>query len=117
VSPLSPYAGYLIETIVTLGAVCVLAAVLLWGARRIGIARTSGPIELRGYLPLDARRAIYLVKVGDRVFVVGVAEGGFTKLGEISNVDLPNAVPAPASAFAQVLARARDRPWARKQQP
>jgi flagellar biogenesis protein FliO len=117
VSPLSPYTGYLIETIVTLGAVCVLAAILLWGARRVGIARTSGPIELRGYLPLDARRAIYLVKVGEQVFVVGVAEGGFTKLGEISNVDLPSTVPAPASAFARVLTRARDRPWTRKQDP
>jgi flagellar biogenesis protein FliO len=103
----SPYAGYLIETFVTLVAVCGLALVVLWGARRLGLGRPSGPIELRGHLPLDARRAIYLVKVGDQVFVVGVGEGGFTKLGEIPAADLPAAGPSRApNAFAGVLARA-----------
>jgi flagellar biogenesis protein FliO len=103
----SSYAGYLIETFVTLVAVCGLAYVVLWGARRLGLGRPSGPIELRGHLPLDARRAIYLVKVGDQVFVVGVGEGGFTKLGEIPAADLPAAEPARApAAFADVLARA-----------
>lgn len=104
---MSSYAGYLIETFVTLVAVCGLAFVVLWGARRLGLGRPSGPIELRGHLPLDARRAIYLVKVGDQVFVVGVGEGGFTKLGEIPAADLPAAEPSRApAAFGDVLARA-----------
>jgi len=106
----SSYSGYLVETFVTLIAVCGLAFVVLWGARRLGIGRPSGPIELRGHLPLDARRAIYLVKVGDQVFVVGVGEGGFTKLGEIPASSLPTVEAAPGGPFAEVLARAMGRP-------
>jgi flagellar protein FliO/FliZ len=107
---MSSYAGYLVETFVTLIAVCGLAFVVLWGARRLGLGRPSGPIELRGHLPLDARRSIYLVKVGDQVFVVGVGEGGFTKLGELPAADLPAAEASRGAPFADVLARALGRP-------
>jgi flagellar protein FliO/FliZ len=112
----SSYAGYIIETFVTLLAVCALAFVVLWGARRMGLGRPSGPIELRGHLPLDARRSIYLVRVGAQVFVVGVGEGGFTKLGEIPAADLPAAQPAAAGGFGDVLARVLARPG-KKEQP
>jgi flagellar protein FliO/FliZ len=105
----SSYTGYLVETFVTLIAVCGLAFVVLWGARRLGIGRPSGPIELRGHLPLDARRSIYLVKVGEQVFVVGVGEGGFTKLGEIPATDLPAVEASRGAPFADILARAMGR--------
>jgi flagellar protein FliO/FliZ len=98
--------AYLIETGLTLAAVCALALVVLWGARRLGVGRPSGPIELCGHLPLDARRSIYLVRVGAQVFIVGVSEGGFTKLGELAASDVPEGVPTRGSAFADVLARA-----------
>jgi flagellar protein FliO/FliZ len=111
----SSYAGYLVETFLTLAAVCGLAFVVLWGARRLGIGRPSGPIELRGRLPLDARRSIYLVKVGDQVFVVGVGEGGFTKLGEVPASDLPALAPLRATPFADVLARTLGRPRSKEQ--
>jgi flagellar biogenesis protein FliO len=97
--------AYILETFVTLLGVCALALVVLWGARRLGVGRPTGPIELYGHLPLDARRAIYLVRVGAQVFIVGVGEGGFTKLGEIPATDVPAASPARAIAFADVLAR------------
>jgi flagellar protein FliO/FliZ len=102
---MSSYAGYLIETFVTLVAVCVLAGLVLWGARRLGAGRPKGPIELLGHLPLDARRGIYLVKVGGTVFVVGAGEAGFAKLGEIAAEALPDTEPASGPAFAEVLAR------------
>jgi flagellar biogenesis protein FliO len=102
----SSYAGYLIETFVTLVAVCALAYVVLWGARRLGVGRPRGPIELYGHLPLDARRAIYLVKVGPQVLVVGVGEGGFTKLGEIAATELPRVEASAGATFPEVLARA-----------
>jgi flagellar biogenesis protein FliO len=97
--------GYLVETFVTLLGVCALAVVVLWSARRLGIGRPSGPIELCGHLPLDARRAIYLVKVREQVFIVGVSEGGFTKLGEIAASEMPAAAPTPGAPFGEVLAR------------
>ena len=106
------YSGYLIETFVTLLAVCAIAFVVLYGARRLGIGRAQGPIQLVGQLPLDARRSIYLVKVGEQVLVVGVAEGGMTKLGEVPSASLPAAaIPAGApfaTVLARVLSRARD---------
>jgi flagellar protein FliO/FliZ len=103
----SPYAGYIVQTFVTLAAVCALAAFVLWGARRAGVGRPAGPIELLGRLPLEARRSIYLVKVGETVFVIGAGEGGFTKLGEVPASGLPEAAPAPAGPrFGEVLARA-----------
>jgi flagellar biogenesis protein FliO len=98
--------AYLVETFVTLAAVCALAVVVLWGARRLGVGRPTGPIELCGHLPLDARRAIYLVRVGEQMFILGVGEGGFTKLGEVPAAQVPVAVRQPAAPFSEVLARA-----------
>jgi len=99
------YAGYLVETFVTLLAVCGLAFVVLYGARRLGIGRPRGPIQLLGQLPLDARRAIYLVQVGGQVLVVGASEAGITKLGEVSAKDLPEPEVASPTPFGEVLAR------------
>jgi flagellar protein FliO/FliZ len=99
------YAGYLVETFVTLLAVCGLAFVVLYGARRLGVGRPRGPIQLVGQLPLDARRAIYLVQVGGQVLVVGASEAGITRLGELSAGDLPAADTSGAAPFGDVLAR------------
>jgi flagellar biogenesis protein FliO len=100
------YTGYLIETLATLLAVCAMAFLILWGARRLGVGRPSGPIELRGHLPLDGRRSIYLVKVGAQLFIVGVGEGGFTKLGEIPASELPTSATGRGASFTEALARA-----------
>jgi flagellar biogenesis protein FliO len=106
----------MLETLVTLVVVCGLAFVVLWGARRLGIGRPMGPIQLRGHLPLDGRRAVYLVQVGAQVFVVGVAEGGFTKLGEMPASELPASAAAPTTTFTDVLGRVLARP-AKKDEP
>jgi flagellar protein FliO/FliZ len=106
---MSPFASYLIETLVTLLAVCALAFVLLYGARRFGVGRASGAVSLVGRLPLDARRSIVLVRVGAHVFIVGVGEGGFTKIGELPAADLPLTEDAQPPPFADVLARALGR--------
>lgn len=99
------YAGYLVETFVTLLAVCGLAFVVLYGARRLGVGRPRGPIQLVGQLPLDARRAIYLVQVGGQVLVVAASEAGITKIGEVSAKDLPEADAPDTAPFSDVLAR------------
>jgi flagellar biogenesis protein FliO len=105
VPAVSPYAGYLVETFATLTAVCALAALVLWGAKRVGLGRASGPVELRGQLQLEARRAIYLVKVVDTVYVVAAGEGGFIKLGEMPASALPEPRAVRVPPFAEVLAR------------
>lgn len=100
---MSPTAGYLVETFVTLVVVCGLAFVVLYGARRLGIGRPRGPISLVGQLPLEGRRAIYLVRVAEQIIVVGVGEGGFTKLAEMPAEGFPTTPESPA--FSEVLAR------------
>jgi flagellar biogenesis protein FliO len=103
---MGPYASYIIETFVTLLAVCAIAFVVLYGARRLGVGKPRGPVRLVGQLPLDARRAIYLVAVGKQVIVVGVSEAGFTKLAELGEDDIPkDDVALPSAPFADVLAR------------
>ena len=49
--------------------VVLLAFVVLQGARRFGVGRGGGPLELVGRLPIDARRAVYLVRLGETVYV------------------------------------------------
>ena len=104
---MSPYASYLLETFVTLLAVCAVAFAVLYGARRLGVGRASGGIELVGRLPLDARRSIVLVRIGQHVFVVGVGDGGFTKLGELPASDVPAPAKTAPLPFAAVLSRMR----------
>ena len=97
------YTTYIVETFVTLAIVCGLAYAVLFGARRLGLGRARGPIELVGQLPLDARRFIYLVRVGGQVYVVGAGGGGFTKLGELEAGSLPKEAPGPS--FGDILGR------------
>jgi flagellar protein FliO/FliZ len=101
------YTTYLVETVITLALVCGAAFGVLYGARRLGLGRATGPIALVGQLPLDARRSVYLVKIGEKVLVVGTAEGGMVKLGEIDAKDVPAPEAAPTRSFAEVLAGLR----------
>jgi len=103
---MSPLAAYLVETLVTLLGVIALAVLVLYAARRLGVGKPAGPLALVGKLPLDGRRAIYLVRVGETVFVVGASEAGLSKLGELADTGLDlSANAAPTQAFADVLAR------------
>ena len=80
---MSPVASYVVQSLVTLVGVAALAVLLLYGARKTGMGRPSGPIELVGRLPLDGRRTVYLVRVESTVFVLGSSEAGLVKLGEM----------------------------------
>lgn len=102
---MGPYAGYIVQTLVTLLAVCALAFFVLYGARRLGIGRPRGPVELVGILPLEARRAIYLIKVPGQVLVVAASEAGFTKLAAIAEGDVPVEPKIEDVSFADVLSR------------
>jgi len=108
---MSPLAHYVVETLVTLAAIVALSVLVLAGARRAGMGKSGGPLELVGRLPLDARRAVYLVRVGPTVYVVGASEAGIAKLGEVAPelVDANregNTDVASATSFREVLSRA-----------
>lgn len=94
----------------TLLAVVALSVLLLFGARRLGIGKPTGPLTLLGRMPLEGRRAVYLVRVGQRIFVLAASEAGMRKIGEVSleelsGWDLEEPRPAP-SRFREVLASA-----------
>ena len=103
---MSPLTAYVVETLVTLLGVVALAVLVLYGARRLGVGRPGGPIDLVGRLPLDGRRAVYLIRVGETVYVVGASEAGLTKLGEhpLDGLDLTEPRAAGAS-FGETLQR------------
>jgi flagellar protein FliO/FliZ len=110
---MTPLGRYVLQTVLTLAAVAGLAVLILYAARRVGVGRPSGPLSIAGRLVLDARRSIYLVRVGDLIYVIGASEAGLTKLGELT----PDALGAPLelgaespAGFRQVLERLRTSP-------
>ena len=107
---MTPLGRYVVETVVTLSLVLGLAVLILFAARRVGIGRPSGPLSIAGRLVLDPRRAIYLVRVADSVYVIGASEAGLAKLGELDPKSLGELAPAgrvEAAGFRQVLERLR----------
>lgn len=109
-SRMASLTAYIVQTLVTLLAVVALAVLVLYGARRIGIGKPTGPLEMVGRLPLDGRRCVYLVRVADAVFVLGASEAGLTKLGELpSDVLVLADGQRPRSSFSQILSRAMNR--------
>ena len=105
---MTPLATYIVETLVTLVAVVALAVLVLVGTRRFGLGRAVGPLELVGRLPLEARRAVYLVRVFERVFVLGASEAGLEKLAELEGTNFIAAGDSKLS-FKQALSRVLDR--------
>ena len=103
---MTPLSRYVIETVITLLAVIALSIVLLSALRRVGVGKAAGPLELVARLPLEGRRAVYLVRVGETVYVLGASDNAIQKLGELPKGSIP-AEPSPEQlSFADVLKRA-----------
>jgi flagellar biosynthetic protein FliO len=101
------YGASLLQSLLALAAVCILAWVVLrWSAQR-GLGTGAGQrVQVIERVPLDARRWVYLVKIGERVLVLGAGDGASpTLLTELAAKDLPDA-PRTRS-FLEVLRNAR----------
>lgn len=105
---MSSYASYFLESLLLLAGVCVLAVLVLLGGKRLGLGKAHGPVALRGHLPLDARRAVYLVQVGEHILVVGASESGLTKLGEVPAGDVATPPVAKSPSFRDLLIGRKD---------
>lgn len=70
-----------------LGAIVVLilamAAVFQWTGKRRGI-RTSSSLEVLECCPLAAKRALYSIRAGERVVVLGVTEASIAAVLELT---------------------------------
>lgn len=103
---MTPVSQYVVQTLVTLLAVVVLSVLLLSALRRVGVGKLGGPLELVARLPLEGRRAVYLVRAGETVYVLAASESALAKLGELPRSELPATVSAEPPSFAEVLKRA-----------
>ena len=104
-------------SLVSLGAVCLLA----WGALRLlagrGVGKASGAVRVRARCPLEPRRSVYVIEVAGRCFLVGVGDGPMALLAELDADKLPRASEAAGSRFVDVLARVLGRDGAGKSAP
>lgn len=101
---MSPVSEYVVQTGITLLGVIALAWAILYAGRRLGVPHLRGPMELLGRLPLEHRRAVCLVRVGETVLILGSSEAGIVKLGEMPREDLPSPSATPAKPFSDVFA-------------
>lgn len=106
------YGASLLQSLLALAAVCILAWVVLrWSAAR-GLGSGAGQrVKVIERVPLDARRWVYLVEIGERVLVLGAGDGASpTLLTELTKSELPAATPT--RSFLEVL-RAKGEPPSR----
>ncbi|MDQ3035193.1 MAG: flagellar biosynthetic protein FliO, partial [Myxococcota bacterium] len=70
------YGITLLQTLLALGAVCLLAWVVLrWAAQRgLGIGATGTRVRVIERVPLDARRTLWLVQLGEKVLLIGAGD-------------------------------------------
>ncbi|HTM43772.1 MAG TPA: flagellar biosynthetic protein FliO [Polyangiaceae bacterium] len=102
---MSALGAYLIEAMLTLVLVGALGAALVYLTRRAGTSTGSGGLTVCGRLALDARKAIYLVKMGDQVLVLGSSEAGLHLLTTVPAKDLPEPQAVRASLLQQFISR------------
>jgi flagellar biogenesis protein FliO len=87
---------YLVETVALLGAFALAAVLVVLASRRWGPAPLPRSLSLVERLPLGGRRTVYLVRVGDRVYVIGASDSGLHKLGELPSGEALPATPPEA---------------------
>jgi flagellar biogenesis protein FliO len=105
--PMPDYGSTLLRLAVVLVGVCLLAWVSLrWGFKRYQ-PTTDGPVRVRARIPVEPRRTILLLEIGEKVFVVASTEHGMQSLGQMQTCDVPEVEPTPVVSFADTLKRLR----------
>lgn len=107
---MSPTAQYLVQSGVTLLGVVALALLIYLASRRLGVSPIRGPMQLLGRLQLEPRRAVCLVKIGEKVLVLGTSEAGVTKLAELAEGEVPKGASEAPRRFSDVLREVTGRP-------
>jgi flagellar biogenesis protein FliO len=84
---------YVLQTVLTLLILGALAYGLIYLQRKLTLSGSKGPLEMLGRLPLDARKTVYLVKIGEQVLVLGASEAGLRLLSTLNAKELPALQP------------------------
>lgn len=96
----------MLNTSLTLAGIMVLGWLLVYASRRWERAAPRGPLELLGTLRLEGKRAVYLVRVGERVVALGTSEAAMIKLMELSPSDVVG-FSKSTEGFGSLLSRAK----------
>lgn len=119
------YVGQLLQTVFMLVAVCALAYLVLGklvprllgmtaaGRRALVATPSQGVLHVVDRLPLDPRRSLMVVRVGDEHFLVGLAEQSMTMLARLDDtrfdVTPPTPTPSVLGSFGRLLERRMDK--------
>lgn len=103
-----------IGLLAAIGVIAVVAVRLFGGGRRLGRGGGGGLLEVIARQPLEPRRSLYVVRVGERRLLVGTSELGVTMLTELEGggAEAPSE-RQPAPSFAALVKDAARR-WAAK---
>ena len=107
------YAGLLVTTVVLLLAVCAVAFVVVRLLRRGLEGRAVGErlVTVVARVPLEPRRALYVIRVGGKTLLLGASDGGLTLLTELDGDAVPATTEVTAGRrFADLVAAA----WTRR---
>ncbi|MEQ8273146.1 MAG: flagellar biosynthetic protein FliO [Deltaproteobacteria bacterium] len=94
--------GALVQMVLVLAVVCALAYLLL-GKVLPKLMRVQTPtaphrmLEVVDRLPLDPRRSIMVIKLGERFFLVGATEQGINLLSRLETEEVEDALASAAA--------------------
>jgi flagellar protein FliO/FliZ len=97
--------GILIRMVLSLGAVLALMVGLMYLAKRFvvpgtGAARMPVRVDVIGRRTIQPRKSVVVVRVADKVLVLGVSEHGMQTLTELTDDEVQAIVPASTHAQA-----------------
>lgn len=100
------YGAALLRMLVALVVVCAIAYVALrYGLRWLAPRRGGGQrMEVIEHCSLGGSKGLWIVRVGERRYLLGGAEGGISMLAELEPGELP-AAALPKGAFSALLRR------------
>ena len=105
---MSPEVTYILQslgTVVVFGGAVWLAT---WGLRKIGInPKHQNVLEILARQPLEHRRAIYVVRIGKKVLVIGASDGSLTRLASmpVDSLDVEQPLSVPRRSFHDVFSK------------
>jgi flagellar biogenesis protein FliO len=108
----TPATEYILNTSLTLAGIVLLAWLLVYASRRWERAAPRGPLELLGTLRLEGKRAVYLVRVGERVVALGATEGAMIKVMELAPSEVADSAK-PTEGFGALFGRLVQQPRAK----
>lgn len=108
---LGPYMVQLLIVTLLMGGLGYLSLRMMRSGRLPGLAVPSGAITIRDRLNLDQKRALMVVNVGKRNFLVGMTDAGFNAISELESADLS---PDFEKMVTEAEPHSGKRPWWRQ---